>query len=235
MHDTALLAGSLFAKQYTNTGQTVIDVGGQDINGSLRSYFEDIGIKYISVDIEEGKNVDIVIKPGEKLPFEDGSIDAVVSTSCFEHDPCFWMTFRELCRIVKKDGYIYINAPSNGIYHRYPGDNWRFYSDAGQALAYWAGTEINGGRYPVIVEETFHLYPLTDSWIDFICIWKRTDIPETTIIVSDEIKNKIGPLKNALLELNCTIHSTYKELHDMSSENVIILNDTVNDTNNLNH
>ena len=53
------------------------------------------------------------------------------------------MTFKEMCRIVKPTGYIYVNAPSAGPYHMYPGDNWRFYSDAGHALAYWSGKQIS--------------------------------------------------------------------------------------------
>ena len=84
------------------------------------------------VDIEPDISVNIIIKPTQRLPFEDNSVDLVVSTSCFEHDPCFWLTFKEMTRIVKPEGFIYVNAPTRGIYHGYPGDNWRFYSDAGQ-------------------------------------------------------------------------------------------------------
>ena len=53
-----------------------------------------------------------------------------VSTSCFEHDPIFWLTFKEIARVTKVDGFVYVNAPSNEVYHGYPGDNWRFYKDA---------------------------------------------------------------------------------------------------------
>jgi len=47
------------------------------------------GMKYVCIDMEADASVDIVVPPGEKLPFEDGSVDLIVSTSCFEHDPCF--------------------------------------------------------------------------------------------------------------------------------------------------
>lgn len=131
MHDTAMAAGSAFAKilQESRSGDTdaefnVLDLGGRSVNGSLRSVFEAHGLTYVCVDMEADASVDIVCPPGERLPFEDGSFDAVVSTSCFEHDPCFWMTFRELCRIVKLGGFIYVNAPSSGFYHGFPGDNW---------------------------------------------------------------------------------------------------------------
>jgi len=195
MHDSALFSGKYFINSYVLPEFHVIDIGGADLNGSLKGYFNCI---YTVIDIEPHPSVDIVIKPGDPLPFETGSVDIIVSTSCFEHDPCFWLTFKEMARIVKVGGYIYINAPSNGYYHGHPGDNWRFYADAGQALAYWASKEL----YPVSVEETFFINPLNDyePWIDFICIWKRTNIIETSILVSDDIKNKIGPLKQKLIE-----------------------------------
>lgn len=198
MHDTAYIAGILFGKTYGKKGAKVLDVGGLNVNGSFRGEYERDEMTYICLDIEEHPSVDVVMKPGEPFPFEDESFDLIVSTSCFEHDPCFWMTFREMCRVVKKDGYIYINAPSNGKYHTHPGDNWRFYSDAGQALAYWSGKELDNKSWPVSVVETFHILPKSVMWVDFVCIWRRTDIKETNITVSDEIRNKRGPLKEYL-------------------------------------
>jgi hypothetical protein len=70
----------------------------------------------------------------------------------------FWLTFKEMTRIIKLDGFIYVNAQSNGFYHTYPGDNWRFYKDVGQSLAYWSGIQVaNEEIYPVKVIETFHI------------------------------------------------------------------------------
>ena len=60
------------------------------------------------------------------------------STSCFEHNQMFWLAFTEMVRVVKPGGHVYINAPSNGTYHAYPYDNWRFYPDASLALVAWA-------------------------------------------------------------------------------------------------
>lgn len=149
--------------------------------------------------MEADASVDIVIPPGEKLPFEDSSVDLIVSTSSFEHDPCFWLTFKEMTRIIKPSGYIYINAPTTGPYHGYPGDNWRFYSDAGQALAYWSGKQIsNETIYPVKVVETFNV--LGDMWNDFVCVWQRVNIEniEKNIVVHNYIINNIGILEKTI-------------------------------------
>lgn len=200
MHTSSHVAGYLFANIYGGPNKIVVDLGGKNVNGSLRNFFENLGMKYICVDMDEHSSVDIIVKPGEKLPFDNNSIDLIVSTSCFEHDPCFWMTFKEMTRIIKDDGFIYVNAPSNGPYHGYPGDNWRFYGDAGQALSYWSGIQIaDEVTFPMKIVETFTIIiDNVEPWHDFICIWQRTDKKEENIIVPDHINNNIGILEKSL-------------------------------------
>ena len=104
-----------------------------------------------------------------------------------------------MARIIHPAGYIYVNAPTTGPYHCYPGDNWRFYSDAGQALAYWSGKQnATEEIFPVKVVETFNV--LGECWNDFICVWKRVDIDhiEKNITVSDEIIKNKGPFESAV-------------------------------------
>lgn len=108
--------------------------------------------------MSEGPNVDIVCKNSD-TPLESNSVDVVVSSSCFEHDDCFWQTFLEMCRIVKEGGHIYINAPSAGVYHGYPGDCWRFYKDSCAALAKWAN------------KQGYHV-ELVYSHVDEVGYWK---------------------------------------------------------------
>lgn len=89
------------------------------------------GCGYLCVDLGAGPGVDLVLSDPHQLPLAEQSFDMVVSTSCLEHDPMFWLTFLEMCRILRHGGYIYINGP----YHGYPYDHWRFYPDSGMALA----------------------------------------------------------------------------------------------------
>ena len=199
MHDTAFLSGEGFAKTYGAPGKVVLDVGGKNVNGTLRPAFEALGMKFICLDMDADPSVDVVVAPGEPFPFADGSIDLVVSSSCFEHDPCFWMTFREIGRVLKQDGYAYMSAPSNGPHHSHPGDNWRFYADAGQALAYWSGRTLEGKAYPMEVVEVFTLLPLAGGiWNDFVCVWKR-GVNTTTTIVDLNMKRATTPLKSYLV------------------------------------
>jgi len=140
MHAEAYNEAEKFVKDYLSTQHNikVLDVGSYDVNGTLKPLFAKDSWEYHGLDIEEGKNVDIV---GDlyKFPIKANTYDVIVSTSCFEHVKFFWQTFNEMCRVLKKGGLIYICAPSTGVYHKYPVDCWRFYADSYQALAEWNG------------------------------------------------------------------------------------------------
>ena len=197
MHETSFRSGQSFLESYGKKHDLVVDIGGKDVNGSLRQIAIKLEMGYVCVDIEHDISVNIIVKPTQRLPFEDNSIDLIVSTSCFEHDPCFWLTFKEMTRIIKPEGYIYVNAPTRGMYHAYPGDNWRFYSDAGQALAYWSGISIGNEKvHSVKVIETFNV--LGDDFNDFVCVWKKTNEISEEITVQKSIINNIGILEQSI-------------------------------------
>ena len=169
MHDTAFALGKAFLEAYvTQDSPIVVEIGSMDINGSLRVACPH-NAHYIGLDIEHGEGVDFVIKPNEPLPIRAGYADIVISTSQFEHDPRFWKTFLELCRITREGGLIYINTPSNGNFHSYPIDAWRFYPDAGKTFADWAGE--NGHRMELI--ESFTANRVTDQWNDYVCVFSK--------------------------------------------------------------
>jgi SAM-dependent methyltransferase len=138
VHRTAIANAKLFFATYVRPlGEvTVVEIGSQNVNGTIRDEF--VGVKYIGLDFADARGVDIVLQDPYCFPLDDNSVDVVVSSSCFEHSEFFWLTFLEAVRIVRPGGLIYLNAPSNGPVHGYPVDCWRFYPDAGRALARWA-------------------------------------------------------------------------------------------------
>lgn len=169
MHDTAFRIGSLAMETYVDLRDAaVLEIGAQSVNGSLRVNALPT-TQYIGIDIEEGEGVDIVIRPGEDWPVEDGHFDLVMATSVFEHDSSFWRTFLQMCRKSKPGGHIYISAPSNGKVHRYPQDYWRFYPDAGLALEALATSE----GVEVKLVESFVAEREGDEWNDFCAIFRR--------------------------------------------------------------
>lgn len=181
MHDTAIEFGRAFLATYLPEGRPrVLDVGAQDINGSLRGCAPGEAV-YVGVDMVAGKGVDIVLDDPHVLPFADGEFDAVVSTSCFEHDPMFWVTFLEILRVTKDGGHIYVNVPSNGWYHQHPVDNWRFYPEAGVSLRDWGRRQ----GYDVELLESFTGRRRHDVWNDCIMVFRRGEHPAPAAYIAD--------------------------------------------------
>lgn len=180
MHDTAEAIGGAFLEANSKAGHVIVELGAFDVNGSIRNYAHP-NATYIGVDMEAGPGVDVVAKDELTVPIDSRSADIVVATSVFEHTAFFWVTMLELLRITKVGGLIYVSAPSNGLYHRYPTDNWRFYPDAGKMLERWG--RHNG--YPVHLVESFIANRRGDMWNDFVAVFQVGPPPATVSFLSD--------------------------------------------------
>lgn len=171
MHSTAMNNCQLFFQTYekcfkADAKVNVVEIGSQDVNGSLRTTCP-ARFHYIGVDFAAAKGVDIVLEDPYKLPFEDNSIDIVLSSSCLEHSELFWVVFLEIIRILKPSGLFYLNAPSTGPFHRYPVDCWRFYPDSGKALVNWA---YRNGFTPELLESYTQL---GGDWKDYVAVFLK--------------------------------------------------------------
>lgn len=65
---------------------TVVDLGAMNVNGSYRELMPDHA-HYVGVDLEAGNGVDVVLEDVYTLPFEDGSVDIVLSGQMLERWP----------------------------------------------------------------------------------------------------------------------------------------------------
>jgi SAM-dependent methyltransferase len=141
MHQSAMFYGKKFFETYCSgelaTNFKIVEIGSQDVNGSLREVAPS-GVEYIGLDFVNGRGVDVVIDDPYQLPLAEATADIVVTSSCFEHSEFFWLVYLEAIRILKPGGLLYLNVPSNGFFHRWPVDCWRFYPDSGVALVRWA-------------------------------------------------------------------------------------------------
>lgn len=170
MHQSALLNAALFFQTYApqGEGKVVVEIGAQDVNGSLRQVAPE-GLKYVGVDFVSGNGVDVVLDDPYVLPFEDESIDICLCSSVLEHSEMFWLVFLEILRILKPDGLCYLNVPSNGDFHRYPVDCWRFYPDSGKALVSWA----KRNSYSPAMLESFVSSQVGTIWSDFVVVYVK--------------------------------------------------------------
>lgn len=198
MHTTAYDTGRLFFQTYSRPHHnTCLDVGSYDVNGSLRS-LAPANVKYMGVDLEAGPGVDVVLQDPHQLPFGDNQFDLIVSSSCFEHDSMFWLTFLECVRVLKPGGFLYVSAPSNGKYHAHPKDNWRFYPDSGQALEAWAH---KNAIQAFMVESFLTRQRAEGQWNDCVMIFSKGDrsAAQVTTFMSDahadayNIRNMTSP------------------------------------------
>ena len=142
MHASTLLRMEYFAQTFLPEqgihGGKVLDIGSQDVNGSYKKFFNEDTFQYTGLDMVRGKNVDFVPKNSyswDELP--TGHFDIVITGQTFEHVEFFWITMKEMARVLKVGGYICIVVPNAAEEHRYPVDCYRFYTDGMVALARW--------------------------------------------------------------------------------------------------
>jgi SAM-dependent methyltransferase len=173
MHPTAMSNCQSFFTAYSasfahHQHVKVVEIGSQNVNGTLRDTCPG-NFEYIGVDFAQAKGVDIVLEDPYKLPFEDESVDVVLSSSCFEHSEMFWLVFLEILRVLKPNGLFYLNAPSTGSFHRYPVDCWRFYPDSGAALVKWAKQH---GNKPAVLESYTQI---AGNWQDYVAVFLKDE------------------------------------------------------------
>jgi hypothetical protein len=132
------------AARQTGPGEqlTVVEIGSEEFNGAYRHIFADERFAYLGCDRAPGPGVDIVLNDPYKLPLPDASADYVISGQMLEHCEFFWLSFAEMLRVLKPDGYLFLIAPSGGPIHNYPVDCYRFYPDAFRALARYTGCQL---------------------------------------------------------------------------------------------
>jgi len=87
----------------------------------------------INLDIETGPMVDI-IGSADNVPMDDFSVDLVISQEMLEHVISPSRVMKEIHRILRPDGTLYLQVPWIIGYHGCPGDYWRFSRDGIRAI-----------------------------------------------------------------------------------------------------
>lgn len=157
MHDTAQINAQAFVDQYCQSGNHVLEIGpGSDttICAMLNHCV------YHSTELDADPY---------HLPYNDGTFDAIICSSVYEHMPWFWEHFVQCQRVLKSGGFMYIQVPANGPVHRFPVDCWRFYPDSGLSLTTYA--QHRGYACDLIKTETTP--PRADIWYDHIIITQK--------------------------------------------------------------
>jgi SAM-dependent methyltransferase len=88
-----------------------LEIGSQDINGTIREFF-DAG-SYIGIDVAPGPGVDVVCQ-GQDYDAPDASFDTVISCEVMEHNPHWTATFANMIRLCRPGGLIVMTCASLG-------------------------------------------------------------------------------------------------------------------------
>jgi len=212
MHLSSIKNLENFFKVYLKYYKTpkIIDIGGRVVSGQLSAKYLlkkfNLENNYSTADVVNDTGVDIYLKnPYNFKNIKENSYDIVISTSTFEHAEFFWLTYLEILKILKPSGVFYLNAPSNGDFHRYPRDYWRFYPDSGQALVNWGN--YNGYRSTLL--ESFISKKILPEyqWNDFVAVILKNNFYQSKFkkkIMDIDINYYNGLKKNKIYNFSKT-------------------------------
>ena len=137
------LSQIMLANQQPNC--SVLDVGSLDINGNYRDLFA--GCDYVGLDIQAGRNVDVVVEDPWKWNELDGrKFDIIISGQCLEHVQYPWRTARLMLEHCKPDGWLAITVPSRQERHNHPSDYFRYFETGLESLFEGRVTVVEGGE-----------------------------------------------------------------------------------------
>ena len=92
-------------------GVRVLEIGAQNVNGSMRPEFENC--EYIGVDVVDGEGVDVVCY-GHEFQGDCGSFDVAFSCETFEHDPHASKTVSRMLDLLRPGGLFFMTCAGTG-------------------------------------------------------------------------------------------------------------------------
>ena len=136
---TGLKPFDRFLAKYCLIPGRILDVGasGQIVDVEVTA----MGHTYDSLNLGFGK-YDVSADPYNWSMIPDNTYDYVISLTVFEHVEFPWLTIKEMARVVKPNGIVYIVAPSTGMLHPNTLDCWRYFPDGMRALAKWSNLNV---------------------------------------------------------------------------------------------
>lgn len=136
----------LALKEQTVAGK-ILDIGSKSAANSANNYFS--YYSYLNVDpqaectytdLKESEGI-VYLNVEEPFPFPDESFDAVLAFHLFEHVYNYQVAPKEIFRVLRKGGRVFIAVPFLHEYHADPDDYFRFTDSALRRIWEGAGLE----------------------------------------------------------------------------------------------
>ena len=139
MHQNIIDWTQKIVNEYGLAEKAVLEIGSRDINGTSRGCFKGF---YTGIDFIEGPGVDTIMNAHD-LKFPDASFDVVICQEMLEHDSEFWVTLKEIARVLKVGGHFIMSTRGNSFAeHGWPEDYWRFMPQSGALIASLSSCKI---------------------------------------------------------------------------------------------
>jgi SAM-dependent methyltransferase len=104
----------------------IFDIGSKEARGAYAFGTPPAGARIVCVDIEARPGVDLVADAHDLHMVTSDSVDLVTSVSVLEHVRYPQRVVKEIFRILKPGGIVYINVPFIFPFHADPDDFYRF-------------------------------------------------------------------------------------------------------------
>ena len=114
-------------------GMRILEIGSREVTGGSNARKRFSNAEYIGFDFYDGQNVDIV-GDAHKLSqyFKEGEkFDIIYSSACFEHFVMPWVVSKEISKLLKIGGIVFVETHFSFIAHERP---WNFYQFSDMAL-----------------------------------------------------------------------------------------------------
>ncbi len=172
----------------------VVGVGGRFQKGMKQFESLFVACDYKTLDVSADYNPDVV---GDihAIPLPDASVDAIICRSVLEHVERPWDACKEMHRILKPGGQVFIQVPSVYPYHARTGhgaypDYWRFFeSSLRLMLQHFSQVTVvkHGGWFRLMfffMPGQARLRPLLDPVISAFDRWFKTERRSNTAFFS---------------------------------------------------
>ena len=114
-------------------GLRILEIGSREVTG--KSIDRDMFDKatYIGFDYYAGDNVDVVGDVHQLSNYfdEEEKFDLIYTSACFEHFAMPWIVAEEISKLLKVDGYIFVETHFSFSSHERP---WHFFQFSDMAL-----------------------------------------------------------------------------------------------------
>lgn len=105
----------------------VLEVGSKDYGNTVPFRKHIRHTEYVGLDMAPGTGVDVVGDLSKDLcGLEEGRFSLIICCSVLEHVEKPWLMARNIVRLAKPGGRVYMSVPWVWRYHPYPDDYFRF-------------------------------------------------------------------------------------------------------------